>query len=77
MSNPLETLWTWAAKAPLPVAIALIFVLGGWVYALEGRISGQATSLARIEAKLDQVDTNVQTLLHAMLWEQASRKEKK
>ena len=77
MSNPLETLWTWVAKAPLPVAIALIFVLGGWVYALEGRVSNQATALTRIEAKLDQVDTNVQTLLHAMLWEQASHKKEK
>lgn len=69
MSNPLETLWAWASKMPSPVVVALLIVLSGWVYALENRIDEQDASLERIEATLTQVDTNVQTLLHAMLWQ--------
>jgi len=72
MSNPIEsaveTVWAWAKTAPLPVVLALVFGLGGWVYALEAKVAEQDTALARIEAKLDQVDTNVQTLLKAVLW---------
>lgn len=68
MSNPVETVWNWAKTAPLPVMLALILLLSGWVYALEGELAAQNTALARIEAKLEQVDTNVQTLLKAVLW---------
>jgi ATP/maltotriose-dependent transcriptional regulator MalT len=69
MSNPLETLWSWASRMPSPVVVALLVILSGWVYALENRVAEQDQSLARIEATLVQVDTNVQTLLQAMLWQ--------
>lgn len=77
MSNPIETTWAWAKTAPLPVVLALMLLLGGWVYQVEGRVSDQDNRLARMEATLAQVDTNVQTLLKAVLWEQTTRKEKK
>ncbi len=69
MTNPLETLWTWAAKMPSPVVVALLVLLSGWVYTLESKVAEQDTAFARIETKLDQVDTNVQTLLQAVLWQ--------
>lgn len=77
MSNPIESAWEWAKTAPLPVVLALVFLLGGWVYQVEGRVADQDHRLARMEATLLQVDTNVQTLLKAVLWEQTTRKEKK
>ena len=80
MSNPVETIWNWTKTAPLPVVMALVLTLGGWVYALEAKVAEQNTSLARIEAKLDQVDANVQTLLKAVLWAngtEPTHKEKK
>ena len=80
MTNPLETLWAWVSKMPSPVVVALLVILSGWVYALEGRVAEQEASLSRIEATLTQVDTNVQTLLTAMLWQNKTaappRKEK-
>lgn len=77
MSNPLGTAWDWVKTAPLPVVLALVCILGGWVYALETKVAEQGASLARIEAKLDQVDANVQTILKAILWEKSTRKETK
>lgn len=76
MSNPLETIWAWARTAPLPVVLALMLLLGGWVYQVEGRVAEQDNRLARMEATLEQVDTNVQTLLNAVLWEKETRKVK-
>jgi len=76
VSNPIETVTGWVTKAPLPVAISLILILGGWVYALENRVSEQDVALARIEAKLNQVDTNVQTVLQAVLWQHAPEPKK-
>lgn len=73
--NPISTLWLWTARAPLPVVIALVAVLSSWVYALESRVAEQDTRLVRMEATLAQVDTNVQTLLKAVLWEQTTRKK--
>lgn len=77
MTNPVETAWEWVKTAPLPVVLAMVFVLGGWVWAVEAKVAEQDNRLARMEATLLQVDTNVQTLLKAVLWEQTTRKEKK
>lgn len=77
MSNPIETTWAWAKTAPLPVVLSLIFLLGWWVYEVDARVTEQDNRLARMEATLAQVDTNVQTLLKAVLWEQQTRKEPK
>lgn len=68
MPMPIEDIWKWLRGAPLPVVLALLLMMGGWVYALENELSAQNTALARIESKLEQVDTNVQTLLKAVLW---------
>jgi len=77
VTNPVETAWEWVKTAPLPVVLAMVFVLGGWVWAVEAKVAEQDNRLARMEATLLQVDTNVQTLLKAVLWEQTTRKEKK
>lgn len=77
MTTPQEAAWSWFKSAPLPVVLALVLALAGWVYALENKIGEQDTRLGRMEATLAQVDTNVQTLLKAVLWEQTTRKEKK
>ena len=75
MSSPIETTWSWAKTAPLPVVLALVFLLGGWVYTVDARVTEQDNRLARMEATLAQVDHNVQTLLKAVLWEQSTHKE--
>lgn len=75
MSNPVETTWAWAKTAPLPVVLSLVFLLGWWVYEVDARVTEQDNRLARMEATLAQVDTNVQTLLKAVLWEQSTHKK--
>lgn len=77
MTNPAETLWEWIKTAPLPVVLALVLLLGGWVYAVDTHVAGQDERLARMEATLAQVDTNVQTLLQAVLWQNQTKKEKR
>jgi len=77
VSNPLETIWAWARTAPLPVVLALVLLLGGWVYAVDTHVAEQDERLARMEATLAQVDTNVQTLLQAVLWQNQTKKEKR
>lgn len=86
MSNIKETIWNWLQTAPPPVMLAISLassiVLGGWIYALDSELATQkklaATqneAMARVEAKLDQVGMNLQTLLKAVLWENKTSKQ--
>lgn len=59
----------WFRKAPAGILAIALVTLAAWVYALEARVAEQDVALGRIEATLTQVDTNVQTLLQAMLWQ--------
>ena len=73
--NPVSTLWQWVARAPLPVVLALLILLSSWVYALDTRVTEQEKAMAEMGATLKQVDTNVQTLLSAVLWQNKTKKE--
>lgn len=77
MTTPQEAAWSWFKSAPLPVVLALTLGLAGWVYTIENKIGEQDARLARMDATLVQVDTNVQTLLKAVLWEQSTRTKEK
>jgi hypothetical protein len=80
--NPISTLWQWVARAPLPVVVALLVILSGWVYAVDNKAAEALTQAAvAVESKreqarrLEKMDEKLDKLLEAVVQIQAEQKQ--
>lgn len=82
--SPGTALWQWFARAPLPVVMAGLLALAGWVYAVDNKASDAqkeaavASSAKVAEAKrVEKMDEKLDTLLKIVLEIQATKEAEK
>lgn len=66
MSVPFDDFWKWARTAPLPVVLALVLALSGWVYVIASEQVVERADLDNVTRQVDRMDQKLDRLLDGM-----------
>lgn len=62
----IEEFWKWAKTAPLPVVLALVLMLGGWVWAIASDQQVEKAKSEGVAKQVDRMDSKLDRLLDAV-----------
>lgn len=75
MSEHIDEFWRWARTAPLPVVLALTFMLAGWVWAIDANVQVEAAHVVDVSKRVDGMDGKLDKLLEAVAESRAEQRQ--